>query len=391
MTRRFAVVIALLLPSVAAAAPDSLEFRDASRAVKPDSTFLQDARTPADSFFFSDPGPPPGSRALNSVRYMAPADAPYRAEEVRVRTAEFVFLGGTFTVPRLTPVRVGRRSVVPRSPAVILISGAGADDRDHSATDGVSRPFHDLADTLSRRGMGVLRLDDRGIGASSGRLDTATTIDRANDTRAAIAYLRRRADVDPKRIALLGFGEGAVIASIVAGEDSLVTGVVLIACPALSGKSLALARVRDWVDQRKSYGHAERDSAVADIMSDWQARLDTDPWTRAYLAYDPIPAVRRVRHPVLVIQDRSDAVVPPAHADSLVRVLNASGNRQVTLRAYPDLGPSLLHGVPKLPGEIEVSARPVAATNGDPTPPKPMAREVLGVIANWLAARLRVP
>ena len=82
-------------------------------------------------------------------------------------------------------------------------------------------------------------------------------------------------------------------------------------------------------------------------------------------------------------------MVPPAHADSLVRVLNAAGNRAVTMRTYPDLGPTLVHGTPRLPGEIEGSSRPVTGTNGDPPPPQPMSREVLGVIANWLAARLK--
>jgi hypothetical protein len=103
-----------------------------------------------------------------------------------------------------------------------------------------------------------------------------------HDTRRARVFAAR-ADVDPKRIALLGFGEGAVIASIVAGEDSLVTGVVLIGCPAASGKDLALARVQGWVEQRDGYDRAERDSIVADIMRDWQAKLATDPWTVLWL------------------------------------------------------------------------------------------------------------
>src|SRR6185295_10114802 len=93
------------------------------------------------------------------------------------------------------------------------------------------RPLFDLADTLTQRGIAVMRLDDRGVGASMGMLDSTTILDRTGDARAAIEYLRRRGDVDPERIALLGMSEGALVATMVAGEPG-VRAVVLMARPA---------------------------------------------------------------------------------------------------------------------------------------------------------------
>ena len=101
------------------------------------------------------------------------------------------------TLPTPTTLANGRRL---RYPAVVLVTGAGKQNRDHTAaadlervTHGapVYRPYFDLADTLSRRGIAVLRLDDRGVGGSTGSQDSATTFDRSYDIRAAIEVMRR--------------------------------------------------------------------------------------------------------------------------------------------------------------------------------------------------------
>jgi uncharacterized protein len=119
--------------------------------------------------------------------YSAPAGAPYTAEDVVVHTPMGHTLAGTLTRPRTdAPV-----------PAVVLITGSGSQDRDEAIpmVRGY-RPFRDIADTLSRRGIAVLRLDDRGFGASTGDASTATSADYADDVRAALAWLRARDDID---------------------------------------------------------------------------------------------------------------------------------------------------------------------------------------------------
>ena len=66
-----------------------------------------------------------------------------------------------------------------RAPAVLLISGSGPQDRDESLLG--HQPFLVLADYLTRRGIAVLRLDDRGVGGSTGDLPNSTTDDLAGD------------------------------------------------------------------------------------------------------------------------------------------------------------------------------------------------------------------
>jgi predicted acyl esterase len=81
---------------------------------------------------------------------------PYRAEDVKYQNKSGgVTLAGTLTVP----------SGAGPFPALILITGSGAQDRDESLLG--HQPFLVLADHLSRRGIAVLRVDDRGVGGST--------------------------------------------------------------------------------------------------------------------------------------------------------------------------------------------------------------------------------
>ncbi|HEX7947033.1 MAG TPA: CocE/NonD family hydrolase, partial [Phenylobacterium sp.] len=98
---------------------------------------------------------------------------PYRSEEVAVDSAPGVRLAGTLTTPQ------GKGPF----PAVVMITGSGAQDRDETLLG--HKPFLVIADALSRRGVAVLRLDDRGVFGSTGDFGKAVTADFAVDAEAA--------------------------------------------------------------------------------------------------------------------------------------------------------------------------------------------------------------
>lgn len=155
------------------------------------------------------------------VRPQTPkAPFPYTIEEVTFKnTKDTVSLSGTLTLP----------NTKGKFPVVILITGSGAQDRNEELFE--HKPFAVIADDLTRKGIAVLRYDDRGYGKSTGNFEKSTTADFANDVRAAIDFLKTRPDIDTKNIGLVGHSEGGMIAPMVAANSKDVKFIVLMAGP----------------------------------------------------------------------------------------------------------------------------------------------------------------
>ncbi len=105
---------------------------------------------------------------------------PYEAEEVEYRNGD-VKIAGTLTLPP------GDDQV----PAALLISGSGALNRNLELAG--HKPFLVLADHLTRLGIAVLRVDDRGVGGSTGSTWQSTSRDKAADVLAGVRFLRGHA------------------------------------------------------------------------------------------------------------------------------------------------------------------------------------------------------
>ncbi len=309
-----------------------------------------------------------GGAPLHSGRpdYSAPPGAPYTATNVTVTTPAGITLAGTLTMPKMHRGRV---------PAVVTLTGSGQEDRDE-AVPGISgyRIFRQVADTLGRRGIAVLRLDDRGVGGSGGDPATETSADYANDIRAAVAYLRARRDIDPEHVALLGHSEGALVAPMIAATDSTLAGIVLLAGPARSGRRVITYQLARQID-RANVDSATRDSLRRALPS----RIDSmsnEPWMGYFLSHDPAATARHVSVPVLILQGGHDIQVTPDQANELAQAFRAGGNSQVTMRVFPNLNHLFLVDEK---GDL----------NYADLPSKQVPDTVLGTIADWLAAQLK--
>ncbi len=310
-----------------------------------------------------------GPLAVAKADYSAPATAPYRAIDVRVPTPGGFELAGTLTLPRATNGRV---------PCVVTITGSGLEDRDESLpmVQGY-RPFRQVAEALARRGVATLRLDDRGFGDSGGDPGSASTADFADDVRAALAWLRKRPEVDGRRLALLGHSEGAIIAPLVASTDTLLRAIVLLAAPARTGRRVIEYQNRYALERDASVPAARRDSLVRSAMLSVDSLAAGSPWLRFFLGYDPLLVAPRVHVPVLIVQGETDRQVEPAQAGELAAALRAGGNRDVTVRKLPGLDHLFLPDPSGDPaGYAQLKVRQVPA-------------EVLALIADWTAARLK--
>jgi alpha-beta hydrolase superfamily lysophospholipase len=343
-------------------------------AVAPDGAF-GGAVVPSQGVRFIRLTARPAAGPAPATSYAAPADAPYEAREVTLRTPDGIALAGTLTLPRAA-------SAQRPAPVVITISGSGPQDRD-SELAGITgyRIFRELADTLGRRGIGVLRLDDRGVGSSGTGPTTATTADFANDVRAAIAWLRARPGVDGARLGLLGHSEGGIIAPMIAAEDSLVRAVAVLAAPSRPGHELSAHQRRYALAHDSLVAPSARDSVfrVTQAQADSMIRReDGNAWTRFWWSYDPRAALRRVRAPVLVLHGETDRQVPVAQAEEVAALLRDSGNPDVTLRRFPGVNHLFLED-------------PSGHWDGYATlPSKRVPGAVRGALADWFASRLGV-
>jgi len=299
-----------------------------------------------------------GSPAEARARPQTPKPPfPYRVEEVSVASAPGVTLAGTLTLPE------GRGPF----PAVVMITGSGAQDRDETILG--HKPFAVIADALTRRGVAVLRLDDRGTANSTGDFAKATEADFVVDTQSAVRFLRGRKDIDPARVGLIGHSEGGLIAPRVAAADPKIAFIVLMAGPGvplldvLQAQRLALApgmgmalkdaeksnaaMTKAVADIRSSKDHAEATArAVADFKAaapnapeaalKAQAEMLASPWFRDLIAYDPAPALRLLRIPVLALVGSHDRQVPP---EQNIPALKAAlkGDPKATVMELPGL------------------------------------------------------
>lgn len=311
---------------------------------------------------------PPELLALAAPDYSAPADAPYTAENVIVPARGGRVLAGTL-------VRPVRSAAVP---CVVLITGSGQQDRDESlAILPGFRPFREITDALARRGVATLRLDDRGIGGSSGPVRGATTADFADDVSDALAWLRARPDIDGARLGLAGHSEGGLIAPLVAVRDPRVRALALLAGPAWTGR-----RILEYQNGRaieRAVAPAGRDSARAAARAAVDSLAASDGWLGWFVRHDPLPVIRRVRQPVLILQGATDRQVTAEQADELARALAAAGNRAVTQRVLAARNHLFLPD-----------------PDGDPAgyaqlPVRELGPDVTGPLAEWFAKVLGAP
>ena len=305
------------------------------------------------------------SSAPAPIDYGAPANAPYTAEDVVIPTSRGYTLAGTLTRPK------GAANV----PAVVTISGSGPQDRDSRISIVPNyAPFRDIADTLGRRGIAVLRVDDRGVGASGGASsrDNATSADFADDVASAVAYLRTRRDIDGTRIALAGHSEGGLIAPLVAAKDPTVRAIALLAGPAYNGRRILEFQNENAIKAATQLTETQRDSIRRTVPKGLDSLSAANTWMGFFMKTEPSAALRRVKQPTLVLQGDTDQQVTPEQADSIATILKGSGNTRVTVRHFPATNHLFL---------VDPSGAPGGYTALKDTK---LRREVLGALADWV-------
>ena len=341
---------------------------------------------------------PPRTALLQNDKPQEPKPPfPYTSTDVSFPGgAAGVVLAGTLTLP---PPSAGPGPF----PAAVLIAGSGPNDRDETILR--HKLFLVLADSLTRRGIAVLRYDKRGIGKSTGSYALATSADFAEDARAAFAYLQAQPRVNPAKIGLIGHSEGGLIAPMVAAKSRDVAFLVLLAGTGFSGERIIAeqaaligkaegasdadvaksqvtekavlavavhepnadaARIKIEALMRQAFAAATpaQKKAAGDptLLIRAQSAALVSPWFRYFLAYDPAPTLQQVHCPVLALDGSLDLQVPPAeNLAAIGAALKAGGNTDVTTTELPGLNhlfQTAHTGSPSEYGKIEETLSP---------------------------------
>lgn len=293
---------------------------------------------------------------------------PYYTEDVEFANESANFkLGGTLVLP----------SQKGRFPVVVFITGSGAQNRDEEFYD--HKPFLVIADYLARKGIASLRFDDRGVGQSGGTGAGATVADFATDVESAVDYLKSRKEIDKSKIGLIGHSEGGCVAALVASKCRNINCIVMLAGPGIRGAEGILlqkehayrsmggqekAIQQQLKEDRKQFNlvinapdtqalkaslTAYADSILASYPAGMLSETDkqtqkkqllalAEPWFVYTLKTDPADALRKVKCPVLAINGAKDIqVTPNENIAAIQKALTEGGNKDVTVRIFPDL------------------------------------------------------
>lgn len=298
-------------------------------------------------------------------------------EEVVFRNKlDGAILSGTFTKP------MGKDDF----PTAILISGAGQQDRDGTAYG--HKPAKILAEYLSKNGIGVLRYDDRGVGGSKGDVWNATLQVQVSDAYAGVVYLKSRDDIDNSKIGLIGHSFGAMQATILAGNYSDISFLVMLGGIGIPwcenhikadiltntlagepkevievGSKLMKAICSEIRETPDSQAYQITKSKLVQIVENWQlsltgiAKTKLEEFTKSnpdffikniaeeyatpiYIScskFNPMEYLINIRCPVLSIIGEKDMQVVPVNNDAIMQGLELGGNTSYRIFSPKDI------------------------------------------------------
>lgn len=256
-------------------------------------------------------------------------------------------------------------------PAVILISGSGAQNRDEEVFE--HKPFLVLADYLTKNGIAVLRFDDRGTAKSTGDFKNSTTFDFTGDVEHALKYLKTRKEINPNKIGLIGHSEGGIIASIIASKNKDIDFIVLMATPMLRGDKLLLLQKHKietqmgvnkqlvennqrifagayeiildhsiknetLTDSLSSYFVSKYGNALPENKKNALVNQLSAPWMINYIRLDPAVYLEDVACPVFAINGNKDIQVPSTENLKVIEnIIAKSGNNKIEIREPENL------------------------------------------------------
>lgn len=282
---------------------------------------------------------------LNIRRTFVPAEPEVKASSLKgasytVQDVQFknkgISLSGTLTIPEKDE----------KLPGVLLAGGLGRETRNYRGL------FKSVAHYLSNNGYIVLRFDKRGAGASSGDALAVTNSDDIEDLSYALDFLAKVPNIDTRKIALIGHAEGGLYAIATASKDERVKSLILMApeirpgsiyTPPFSDVKNMAARLK-WSENYLDITLDAISKTVEMVKGsnrDWVMLLRNRCFLkkiREELGLDPMPMIKSVKAPTLILQGKEDEAFFRKSAANLDLILNESQSPRHSLIYFDYLG-----------------------------------------------------
>lgn len=325
----------------------------------------------------------------------------YKIEEITfTNDIDSISLAGTLTYPKTGS----------NFPSAILISGSGPQDRNSTFMN--HKPFLVIADYLTKKGVAVLRVDDRGVGESSGNYNETDLTGFVNDTKSAFEFLKTHSKIDPSKIGLIGHSLGGVIAPIIASENKDISFIVLLAGSGIQGDRLMLLQ-KEKVERKMGVPESAIVQGRKNIKGAYDIILNSEsdkiqlqkelknyfknvfgamlpknqiqtiseqlsiPWLIEFIKFDPKTSLSKTECPVLALNGANDLQVPSKkNLEAIQKILKDSGNTRVKTKELENLNHLFQESTTGLPNEyaaIEQTFSPKA----------------LEIIADWIKIQVQ--
>lgn len=318
------------------------------------SGLLFDGELQGDTISGKVPSPTGGHTDPFYLKRKPAAPLPYKEEDVTFQSGG-VALTGTLRLP-LTK---------SKHPGLFIMQGSGAVDRD-------GEWFY--ADHFTRQGIVTLVYDKRGTGSSGGDYRDESINDFAAEALAGIHYLQSRGEVNPKRVGLYGRSHGGIVAPLAASLSNDVAFIINVSgagvAPYQQVTYQAEAQMR-----RDGFSETDIAEAITYMNLKWEvARTGGEGWDRLQTAtqnardkkwlaraqpatkledivpswklemgYDPMPALEKVKCPVLAVFGELDTLTPVTETIANYRKgLGKAGNKDLTIKVFPHADHALL-------------------------------------------------
>lgn len=302
-----------------------------------------------------------------------PENANYRETELTVGDA-----------PSALPATLAMPKGKGRFPAVVLVHGSGAQDRDQ--TIGPNRPFLDIARGLAERGIAVLRYEKRTKTypqqfADGGTIDLETT----DDAVMAASLLRTQPGIDPKRVFVLGHSQGAMMAPRIGARDPQIAGLILLAAPSRSLLDILIEQNRRLAILNDGKTSDSENAAIQQLVDSVNAvrsgreiaaaqapmGVPAAYW-RSVDAVNPVAEAKAIAQPMLILQGARDIQVVDADWQGWKEAFHNSP--RATFKLYETLNHLAI------PGEGDGNLQEYQT-------PGRVAPELIADVAQWIAAQ----